>query len=80
MPVGDDIRCTGGELNDQKNITGDLAIVGGKVTVNKGVVFGYGLLVSVGDITVYGFVKNKTAPYATIKILKILNDKQFKCF
>ena len=56
--VGDDIRCAGGELVVQKNITGDLVIAGGKVTVNKNVVIGDGLLLTGGDISFNGTVKN----------------------
>jgi hypothetical protein len=56
--VGDDIRCAGGQLYVFKNIGGDLVITGGEVIVNKGVVIEGGLLVSGGDITFSGTVKN----------------------
>jgi hypothetical protein len=57
--VGDDIRCAGGQLYVQKNISGDLVIAGGKVLVDKNVIIGDGLLISGGDITFNGVVKNQ---------------------
>lgn len=66
--AGDDIRCAGGRLYVQKSIGGDLVISGGEVTVNKDVVIGNGLLLSGGNVSFSGLVKNNVKAVAGVLV------------